>query len=86
MAVPVTAPKLGWATEPVELVEWKAKEGDLVEKGSTVLVVTTGKITSEVEAEAQGYLHILLEEGNAPIGSSVGLIAESKEELESTAR
>ena len=83
MTVPITAPKLGWATEPVELVEWKAKEGDRIEQGSTVLVVTTGKITSDVEAEASGYLHILLEEGNeAPIGSTVGLIAETKEELE----
>ncbi len=83
MAVSIAAPKLGWATEPVELVEWKAKEGDRVEQGSIVLVVTTGKITSDVEAEASGYLHILLEEGNqAPIGSAVGLIAETREELE----
>ena len=83
MAVPIKAPKLGWSTDPLSLVEWKAKEGDRIEQGSVVLVITAEKITSDVEAEASGYLHILVEEGNeAPIGSAVGLIVETKEELE----
>ena len=83
MAVSVGVPKLGWGTEPLKLVEWKAKEGDWIEQGNIVLEVTTEKITSDVEAEISGYLHILVEEGNeAPIGSVVGLIAKTKEELE----
>ena len=83
MAVSIAIPKLGWGTEPLTLVEWKAKEGNWIEQGDIVLVVTTEKITSDVEAEASGYLHIVVEEGNeAPIGSAVGLIAETKEELE----
>jgi len=83
MAVPIKAPKLGWSTDPLSLVEWKAKEGDQIEQGSVVLVITAEKITSDVKAEASGYLHILVGEGNeAPIGSTVGLIAETKEELE----
>ena len=84
MAIPIAAPKLGWATEPVEIVEWKAKEGEWVEKGSTILVVSTGKITSDVEAESSGYLHIVVQAGaQVPIGSTVGFIAQSEEELES---
>ncbi|MBA7671829.1 Dihydrolipoyllysine-residue acetyltransferase component of pyruvate dehydrogenase complex [subsurface metagenome] len=83
MAVSIAIPKLGWGTEPLTLVEWKAKEGNWIEQGDIVLVITTEKITSDVEAEASGYLHILVEEGNeAPIGSAVGLIAKTKEELE----
>ena len=83
MAVSIAIPKLGWGTEPLTLVEWKAKEGNWIEQGDVVLVVTTEKITSDVEAEASGYLHIVVEEGNeAPIGSAVGLIAKTKEELE----
>jgi len=83
MAVPIKSPKLGWSTDPLSLVEWKAKEGDQIEQGSVVLVITAEKITSDVKAEASGYLHILVGEGNeAPIGSTVGLIAETKEELE----
>lgn len=83
MAVPIKAPKLGWSTDPLSLVEWKAKEGDRIEQDSVVLVITAEKITSDVKAEASGYLHILVEAGNeTPIGSTVGLIAETKEELE----
>jgi pyruvate dehydrogenase E2 component (dihydrolipoamide acetyltransferase)/2-oxoglutarate dehydrogenase E2 component (dihydrolipoamide succinyltransferase) len=70
------------STEPLTLIEWKAKEGDLVEQGDIVLVVETEKIRHDIEAEASGLLHILVEEGNeSPIGSVAGLIAETKEEL-----
>jgi len=83
MVVSIAVPKLGWGTEPLKLVEWKAKEGNWIEQGDIILVVTTEKITSDVEAEASGYLHILVEEENeAPIGSVVGLIAKTREELE----
>lgn len=82
MAVPIAIPKLGWGTEPLTLVEWKTGEGNWIEQGAVVLIVTTEKITSDIEAEASGYLHIVVKEGNeAAIGSTVGLIAETKEEL-----
>ena len=87
MAVSIAIPKLGWGTEPLRLVEWKAREGNWIEQGDVVLVITTEKITSDVEAEASGYLHILVEEGNeAPIGSAVGFIVKTKEELETIQR
>ncbi len=83
MAVPIIVAKIGWGTEPVTLVEWKADEGDRVEKNSTILVTTTEKIESDIDAEASGYLHIITPEGvDAEIGTVVGLIAETKEELE----
>ena len=83
MASKVIVPKLGMSTEPITLVEWKAKEGDRVEKGSVVLVVETEKIRHDVEAEASGFLHILAEAGKeAPIGSAAGLIVATREELE----
>ena len=82
MATKVIVPKLGMSTEPITLVEWRAKEGDQVEKGSVVLVVETEKIRHDVEAEASGFLHILAEAGKeVPIGSAAGLIVATKEEL-----
>jgi pyruvate dehydrogenase E2 component (dihydrolipoamide acetyltransferase) len=82
VATEVIVPKLGMSTEPVNLVEWKAKEGDRVEKGSVVLVVETEKISHDVEAEASGFLHILVEAGKEmPIGSEAGIIVETEEEL-----
>lgn len=83
MAVQILMPKLGMSTAPLTLVEWEAKEGDRIERGNIVLLVETEKIRHDVEAEASGFLHILVEEGQeVPIGTVVGLIAETKGELE----
>ena len=83
MAAKILMPKLGMSTAPLTLVEWKAKEGERIEKGNIVMVVETEKIRHDVEAEASGFLHILVEEGQeVPIGTVAGLIAETKEELE----
>jgi pyruvate dehydrogenase E2 component (dihydrolipoamide acetyltransferase) len=82
MAAYIAIPKLGQVTTEVTLVEWKANEGDRVEKGSVVLEIETEKIKSDIEAEASGFLHILVGEGaTALVGRVVGLIAETKEEL-----
>ncbi len=83
MSVPIAVPKVGWGTEPLELVEWKAAEGSLIHRDNPVLVITTKKIESDIHAETAGYLHIVVPEGNkAPIGSIVGFIAASQEELQ----
>jgi pyruvate dehydrogenase E2 component (dihydrolipoamide acetyltransferase) len=83
MATQIVAPKLGMSMSDVTIVEWKAKEGEKVEKGSVVLVIETEKTEWNVEAGDSGFLHILAQEGTkAKIGQVVGLIAETKEELE----
>jgi pyruvate dehydrogenase E2 component (dihydrolipoamide acetyltransferase)/2-oxoglutarate dehydrogenase E2 component (dihydrolipoamide succinyltransferase) len=83
MAVQIVAPKLGMSMSDVTMVEWKPKEGEKVEKGNVVLVIETEKTEWNVEAGASGFLHILVQEGvKAKIGQVVGLIAETKEELE----
>jgi pyruvate dehydrogenase E2 component (dihydrolipoamide acetyltransferase)/2-oxoglutarate dehydrogenase E2 component (dihydrolipoamide succinyltransferase) len=82
MAAKILMPKLGMSTAPLTLVEWKAKEGERIEQGNIAMVVETEKIRHDVEAEASGFLHILVEEGQeVPIGTVAGLIAETKEEL-----
>jgi len=82
MAAKVLMPKLGMSTAPLTLVEWKVKEGEAVEKGNVILVVETEKIRHDIEAEISGFLHILMGEGQeVAIGTVVGLIAETKEEL-----
>jgi len=83
MAIEIKVKKIGMSMAPITLVEWTVKEGDWVEQGSIVLVIETEKIRQDIEARASGFLHIIVKEGNnAPIGSVVGLIAETKEELE----
>ena len=83
MVTKIIAPKLGLGTEPLTIVEWRAEEGGCVEKDTVILLVETSKVIYEIEAEASGFLHILVEvEQEAPIGSVAGLITETKEELE----
>jgi pyruvate/2-oxoglutarate dehydrogenase complex dihydrolipoamide acyltransferase (E2) component len=82
MSTKITVPKIGTSMAPLALIEWKAREGDRIEKGSVVLVVESEKIRHDVEAKASGFLHILIEaENEAPIGSAAGLIASTKKEL-----
>jgi len=83
MAEYIAIPKLGMSMTEATLVEWKVKEGDQVEKGDIVLLIETEKTQWEVEASVSGFVHILVEEDvKALVGRVVGLIAETKEELE----
>ncbi|MBI4776854.1 MAG: 2-oxo acid dehydrogenase subunit E2 [Deltaproteobacteria bacterium] len=82
MAVPIHVPKLGMTMKEGLIVEWRAKEGDWIEKKGIVLVIETEKITYEVEAPGAGFLHILLGRGNkADVGTVIGLLAGTEEEL-----
>jgi len=65
------------------LTEWKVSEGEFVEKGTVVLVIEAEKTGYDLPAESSGFVHILVEEGNiVPVFRVVGMIAETKEELE----
>ena len=87
MAVqPVIMPKLGAYTEDVLLTEWLVAEGAQVEPGAVVFELETDKTTAEVVAETAGRLHRLVAAGEkVPIGTRVGLIAETDGEYESIA-
>jgi len=64
------------------LTEWKFKEGDSVNAGDVILLIETDKTKFEIEAQAPGLLHIIVEVDNTePIGKLVGLLAENGEEL-----
>ncbi len=78
----IVIPKLGYGMATNELVEWKAKEGDWVKKGNVVLTIETAKVSWDVETEISGYLHIIIEKrSQVPLGTIVGIVAETKEEL-----
>jgi pyruvate dehydrogenase E2 component (dihydrolipoamide acetyltransferase)/2-oxoglutarate dehydrogenase E2 component (dihydrolipoamide succinyltransferase) len=82
MPIYIGIPKLGMMMKQATLVEWKAREGEKIEKGSVVLVIETEKVGFEIQAESSGFLHILVGEGSeVPVFRVVGMIAETKEEL-----
>ena len=67
-----------------KIVSWTKSPGDKVMKGETVLVVESDKADMDVESFYEGYLAtILVEAGNeAPVGSTIALVAETLEEIE----
>ena len=83
---PVIMPKLGAYTEDVLLAGWLVDEGEHVPAGGLVFELETEKTTAEVEADASGFLHQLVPVGDSvPIGTTVGMIAETIEEYHTLA-
>ncbi len=56
MAKEIIMPKFGFTQEESEILEWLKQEGDTVEKGDPIAVVSTDKISMEVEAPENGIL------------------------------
>ena len=87
MAHNVAIPKLGLTMDEATITEWKAQEGEWVEKEQPILVIETEKTTYDVGAIASGILHIITPAGQTiPVGHVVGLLAESKEEYATICR
>ncbi|MGF1513732.1 MAG: dihydrolipoamide acetyltransferase family protein [Elainellaceae cyanobacterium] len=80
----VFMPALSSTMTEGKIVSWQKSAGDKVEKGETVLVVESDKADMDVEAFYEGYLATVLVEADqvAPVGSVIGLIAETEAEIE----
>ena len=59
MAEILAMPKLAKSMKRGKIVEWKAQEGQWVDKGQVVLIIETEKVALECESPAAGYLHII---------------------------
>lgn len=83
MATEVTMPKLGLTMVEGKVVEWRKKQGEVVEKGEILFVIETEKVTFEVEAPTSGILEniIVLEGETVPIGTVVAYILQPGETL-----
>ena len=76
----IAIPKLGLTMTDCTLVEWLKNDGDLVQRGDILFVIETDKITSEIEADAAGYLRQFVEVDTLhEIGSVIGGLYETKE-------
>jgi pyruvate/2-oxoglutarate dehydrogenase complex dihydrolipoamide acyltransferase (E2) component len=80
MLHPITMPKLGLTMESGIVTEWRKREGEWVEQGAPLLEVETEKITYEVEAEAAGFLHIMVAtQIEVPVAAELGYLAATRE-------
>jgi len=86
MASELIVPKLGMAAAVATLTEWKAREGQRIEKGDNVLDIEAEKSAFEMTAPVAGWLHILVGEGvEVDVNSVVALIAADEAEYASLA-
>ncbi|GMH27513.1 hypothetical protein Nepgr_029356 [Nepenthes gracilis] len=67
-----------------KIVSWTKSEGDFLSKGESVVVVESDKADMDVETFYDGILAaIVVPEGEtAPVGSPIGILAETEEEIE----
>jgi pyruvate dehydrogenase E2 component (dihydrolipoamide acetyltransferase) len=73
----VNMPKLSDTMEEGTIVEWKKKSGDQVKSGDVLAEVESDKATFDLEADADGTLQILVEQGvPAKIGAPIARIGE----------
>src|ERR1700756_4850905 len=74
----INMPKLSDTMEEGTIVEWKKKSGDQVKTGDVLAEVESDKATFDLEADADGTLQILVEQGvPAKIGAPIARIADA---------
>jgi pyruvate/2-oxoglutarate dehydrogenase complex dihydrolipoamide acyltransferase (E2) component len=80
MAFEVKVPQLTQTMTEAQITHWLKREGEKVQKGEPLLEVVTDKATLEVESPFGGVLsRILIAEGEAAVGTVIGVIASPDE-------
>ncbi len=78
MAHEVKIPTVGESITSASIGEWHKKDGEAVKAGDVILTIETDKISTEIEAGADGVLHHQAAEGDeVDIGAVVATIDES---------
>ncbi|HEY7200889.1 MAG TPA: dihydrolipoamide acetyltransferase family protein [Candidatus Dormibacteraeota bacterium] len=71
----VNMPKLSDTMEEGTVLEWRKRDGEEVQRGEVLAEIESDKASFEIEAEAAGVLHIVVDKGQAvPVGQMIGRI------------
>ena len=81
--IKVTMPKLGLTMTEGTIIEWQKNEGEQVERGESILVIETEKVSYEVEASVSGIIGRIVakEDDVIPVGGIIAYILEPGEKL-----
>jgi len=71
----VNMPKLSDTMEEGTVLEWKKRDGEEVHKGDVLAEIESDKASFDIEAEADGVLHVVVGSGQSvPVGLLIGRI------------
>src|SRR4051794_22496812 len=77
----VKMPKLSDTMEEGTVLEWKTNSGTEVKKGDVLAEVESDKASFEIEAESEGVLQIVVDQGNpVPVGGLIARIGDGASE------
>lgn len=82
MSWEIVMPQLGLSMDSGQIIQWLKATGDPVKAGDILFEVESDKATVEVEATANGTLHIQLgpDDGDIPVGGVVGYVLAAGEQ------
>ncbi|MBX5441750.1 MAG: 2-oxo acid dehydrogenase subunit E2, partial [Solirubrobacteraceae bacterium] len=74
----VVMPRLSDSMEEGTILRWLVSDGDEVTRGQEIVEIETDKATMPYEADADGPLHIVAQEGaTLPIGATIATIGDA---------
>lgn len=72
----ILIPSFGESITSATVAAWHKKDGDTVARGEPLVTLETDKVSTDLEADQDGILEILVEEGDeAPIGAALGRVS-----------
>jgi len=79
MSTPIVIPQLGNEIEEAQIDQWLKAVGEEVAAGELIAVISTPKVTLELEAPAAGVLREILIEADeiAKVGATIGVIGDA---------